>query len=222
MKHHEDNIFKGFALVFHSTLFRLSTWLVTQKTVWCPTTNTNACLSSALSLETGRATWRDSWQERVCVNHYLLCILYMLSVKYHFKSSLQWCLDPGMIMWTTGGRKNRLILISTSCSMKICTRYWSQKPMLLCLHGHEVLMSMLMFRVNVWLVFPQNTRGEIEKLSSFLGLSSSPEEMERIIDLVQFDKMKTNIKVNLSGCVWMNFNVSSFIRKGTVKSKVYN
>lgn len=64
--------------------------------------------------------------------------------------------------------------------------------------------------VLIFVLFLQNTRREIEKLSSFLGLSPSPEEMERIIDLVQFDRMKTNDKVNLSGF--------RFIRKGTVKS----
>ncbi|XP_056896915.1 cytosolic sulfotransferase 3-like [Takifugu flavidus] len=62
----------------------------------------------------------------------------------------------------------------------------------------------------------ENTGREIEKLSTFLGLSPSSEEMERIIDLVQFDKMKTNNNINLSGFPGMNFKVSSFIRKGKV------
>ncbi|KAE8293626.1 Cytosolic sulfotransferase 2 [Larimichthys crocea] len=57
---------------------------------------------------------------------------------------------------------------------------------------------------------------EIDKLCSFLGLSPSAEEKERIIDSVQFDKMKTNDMVNFSGVEQMNLNVSSFIRKGKV------
>lgn len=69
----------------------------------------------------------------------------------------------------------------------------------------------------IFVLVPQNTGREIEKLSTLLDLSPSPEEMERIIDLVQFDKMKTNNKVNLSGFPGMNFKVSSFIRKGTIK-----
>lgn len=70
----------------------------------------------------------------------------------------------------------------------------------------------------IFVLVPQNAGREIEKLSTFLGLSPSPEEIERIIDLVQFDQMKTNNNVNLSGFAGMNFKVSSFIRKGTVKS----
>ncbi|TKS77768.1 Cytosolic sulfotransferase 3 [Collichthys lucidus] len=57
---------------------------------------------------------------------------------------------------------------------------------------------------------------EMDKLCSFLGLSPSAEEKERIIDRVQFDQMKTNNMVNHSGLKIMNFNVSSFIRKGKV------
>ncbi|XP_027144481.1 cytosolic sulfotransferase 3 isoform X2 [Larimichthys crocea] len=58
---------------------------------------------------------------------------------------------------------------------------------------------------------------EMDKLCSFLGLSPSAEEKERIIDSVQFDEMKTNDMVNFSGFVkQMNFKVSSFIRKGKV------
>ncbi len=37
---------------------------------------------------------------------------------------LQWCLDPGMTMWPTGGRRNRLMQTSTTCSMKTWLRYF--------------------------------------------------------------------------------------------------
>lgn len=69
----------------------------------------------------------------------------------------------------------------------------------------------------------QDTRREINKLCSFLGLSPSPEKMEMIIDKVKFENMKTNDLVNYKFFKGLDFKVSSFMRKGTADSNiVYN
>nr|XP_046253388.1 cytosolic sulfotransferase 3-like isoform X2 [Scatophagus argus] len=62
----------------------------------------------------------------------------------------------------------------------------------------------------------ENTRREIDRLCHFLGLSPSAEEKEIIAGRVKFDKMKTNNMVNYSTFKMMDFNKSSFIRKGKV------
>ncbi|XP_073325910.1 cytosolic sulfotransferase 3-like [Pagrus major] len=62
----------------------------------------------------------------------------------------------------------------------------------------------------------EDTGRETDKLCSFLGLSPSAEEKERILNRVQFDKMKSDKMANYSTFKKMDFKVSSFIRKGKV------
>ncbi|TKS77770.1 Cytosolic sulfotransferase 3 [Collichthys lucidus] len=62
----------------------------------------------------------------------------------------------------------------------------------------------------------EDTGREIDKLCSFLGLSPSVEEKNRITDGVQFDNMKKNNMANYSTCTVMDFKISPFMRKGKV------
>uniref|UniRef100_A0A667YBL3 Sulfotransferase n=1 Tax=Myripristis murdjan TaxID=586833 RepID=A0A667YBL3_9TELE len=62
----------------------------------------------------------------------------------------------------------------------------------------------------------EDTGREIDRLCSFLGLSPSAEERERIRGAVQFDNMKKNKMTNYSTVPSMDLKVSSFIRKGMV------
>ncbi|GAA6215653.1 cytosolic sulfotransferase 2-like [Lates japonicus] len=57
---------------------------------------------------------------------------------------------------------------------------------------------------------------EIDKLCSFLGLSPSPEERERVITGSKFDNMKQNKMANFSTVPVMDHKVSPFMRKGKV------
>uniref|UniRef100_A0A3Q4HUE4 Sulfotransferase n=1 Tax=Neolamprologus brichardi TaxID=32507 RepID=A0A3Q4HUE4_NEOBR len=56
---------------------------------------------------------------------------------------------------------------------------------------------------------------EIDRLCSFLGLSPSVEEKERVRASVTFDSMKQNKMTNYSTVPVMNQEVSPFMRKGT-------
>lgn len=58
----------------------------------------------------------------------------------------------------------------------------------------------------------------MDRLCSFLGLSPSAEEKERVTTQVKFDNMKENKMVNFSTVKSMNQKVSPFMRKGTVKN----
>ncbi|XP_023128902.1 cytosolic sulfotransferase 3-like [Amphiprion ocellaris] len=62
----------------------------------------------------------------------------------------------------------------------------------------------------------EDTGQEIDKLCSFLGLSASTEEKESIRSKVQFSDMKNNSMVNHTTFKGLDFNKSSFIRKGKV------
>ncbi|XP_038578212.1 cytosolic sulfotransferase 3-like isoform X2 [Micropterus salmoides] len=57
---------------------------------------------------------------------------------------------------------------------------------------------------------------EIDRLCSFLGLSPSAEETERVTNGVTFDNMKANKMTNYSTSQVMNQKVSPFMRKGKV------
>ncbi len=60
----------------------------------------------------------------------------------------------------------------------------------------------------------QDTGCEVERLCSFLGLSTSVEEREKITKGVQFDAMKQNKMTNYSTLPVMDFKISPFMRKG--------
>uniref|UniRef100_A0A673A1K0 Sulfotransferase n=1 Tax=Sphaeramia orbicularis TaxID=375764 RepID=A0A673A1K0_9TELE len=62
----------------------------------------------------------------------------------------------------------------------------------------------------------EDTDREIDALCCFLGLSPSAEEKELVRRKVRFDEMKENDKVNHSTFKLMDFNISTFIRKGKV------
>lgn len=68
-----------------------------------------------------------------------------------------------------------------------------------------------------FLHFLQDKRQEIDKLCSFLGLSPSAEEKERVITDTKFDNMKENKMTNFSNSKAMDHKVSPFMRKGTVE-----
>ncbi|XP_053480551.1 cytosolic sulfotransferase 3-like [Ictalurus furcatus] len=57
---------------------------------------------------------------------------------------------------------------------------------------------------------------EMERLCSFLGLSTPVEERERIIKSTHFDTMKQNKMTNYSTVPIMDFTISPFMRKGKV------
>ncbi|XP_052418921.1 cytosolic sulfotransferase 3 [Carassius gibelio] len=62
----------------------------------------------------------------------------------------------------------------------------------------------------------EDTGREVERLSSFLGLSVSTKEREKITKGVQFDAMKQNKMTNYSTIPVMDFKISPFMRKGKV------
>ncbi|XP_072537140.1 cytosolic sulfotransferase 3-like [Salminus brasiliensis] len=62
----------------------------------------------------------------------------------------------------------------------------------------------------------EDTGREVERLCSFLGLSTPTEERERITKGVHFDTMKLNKMTNYSTVPAMDFKVSPFMRKGKV------
>uniref|UniRef100_UPI0037E822EA cytosolic sulfotransferase 3-like n=1 Tax=Semicossyphus pulcher TaxID=241346 RepID=UPI0037E822EA len=62
----------------------------------------------------------------------------------------------------------------------------------------------------------EDTGREIDKLCSFLGLSPSVEEKQRVMGGVQFDNMKKNSMANYSTLPVMDFKISPFMRKGKV------
>ncbi|KAG9270297.1 cytosolic sulfotransferase 2-like [Astyanax mexicanus] len=62
----------------------------------------------------------------------------------------------------------------------------------------------------------EDTGCEIKRLCSFLGLSTSEEEKEKIKGDVHFDVMKANRMTNLSDDDTLDFSVSQFLRKGKV------
>ncbi|KAI7797377.1 cytosolic sulfotransferase 1-like [Triplophysa rosa] len=62
----------------------------------------------------------------------------------------------------------------------------------------------------------KDTGREVERLCSFLGLSTSPEEREKITKGVHFDVMKNNKMTNYSTLPVMDFKISPFMRKGKV------
>ncbi|XP_071384665.1 cytosolic sulfotransferase 3-like [Centroberyx affinis] len=62
----------------------------------------------------------------------------------------------------------------------------------------------------------EDTGREIDSLCSFLGLSPSAEEKERVRGGVQFDNMKKDNMANYSTVKVMDFKISPFMRKGKV------
>ncbi|XP_051964862.1 cytosolic sulfotransferase 3 [Xyrauchen texanus] len=62
----------------------------------------------------------------------------------------------------------------------------------------------------------EDTGREVERLCSFLGLSNSVEEREKITKGVQFNAMKQNQMTNYSTISVMDFKISPFMRKGKV------
>uniref|UniRef100_A0A8C5A0W0 Sulfotransferase n=1 Tax=Gadus morhua TaxID=8049 RepID=A0A8C5A0W0_GADMO len=62
----------------------------------------------------------------------------------------------------------------------------------------------------------EDTGREINKLCSFLGLTSTTKEKDQINNLVQFDNMKKNEMANYSTVKAMDFKISPFMRKGKV------
>lgn len=65
----------------------------------------------------------------------------------------------------------------------------------------------------------QDCGRELDQLCSFLGLSPSAEEKERILTGAKFDNMKHNKMANYSTVQIMDHSVSPFMRKGTVGHK---
>ncbi|XP_076023190.1 cytosolic sulfotransferase 3-like isoform X1 [Genypterus blacodes] len=61
-----------------------------------------------------------------------------------------------------------------------------------------------------------DTGREIDQLCSFLGMSCSTEEKERVRALTQFDQMKNDKMANYSTIPDMDFTISPFMRKGKV------
>ncbi|NP_001132953.2 sulfotransferase family 1, cytosolic sulfotransferase 7 [Danio rerio] len=62
----------------------------------------------------------------------------------------------------------------------------------------------------------KDINGEVESLCTFLKLSRSDEEKNKIINSVQFDAMKQNKMTNYSTIPTMDFKISPFMRKGKV------
>uniref|UniRef100_A0A672K2D7 Sulfotransferase n=1 Tax=Sinocyclocheilus grahami TaxID=75366 RepID=A0A672K2D7_SINGR len=62
----------------------------------------------------------------------------------------------------------------------------------------------------------EDTGREVARLCSFLGLSTSAEQKEKITKGVQFDAMKQNKMTNYSTIPVMDFKISPFMRKGKV------
>ena len=63
-------------------------------------------------------------------------------------------------------------------------------------------------------VWAQDTGREINKLCSFLGLTSTTKEKEQIRHQSQFDNMKKDDMANYSTVEVMDFKISPFMRKG--------
>lgn len=61
----------------------------------------------------------------------------------------------------------------------------------------------------------QDSGREIDKLCSFLGLSPSADDREKVITGVSFDSMKKNNMTNYTLAEGLNHKVSPFMRKGT-------
>lgn len=62
----------------------------------------------------------------------------------------------------------------------------------------------------------EDTGREVDRLCSFLGLSTSVSDREKITKDVQFDAMKQNKMTNYSTLPVMDFKISPFMRKGKV------
>ncbi|XP_065103847.1 cytosolic sulfotransferase 3-like [Paramisgurnus dabryanus] len=62
----------------------------------------------------------------------------------------------------------------------------------------------------------EDTGREVERLCSFLGLSTPAEERKKITKGVHFDAMKNNKMTNYSTIPVMDFKISPFMRKGKV------
>ncbi|XP_074537505.1 cytosolic sulfotransferase 3-like [Halichoeres trimaculatus] len=62
----------------------------------------------------------------------------------------------------------------------------------------------------------KDTGRELDKLCSFLGLSPSAEEKDRVTNGAQFDNMKRDNMANYSTLPVMDFKISPFMRKGKV------
>ncbi|XP_065127428.1 cytosolic sulfotransferase 3-like isoform X2 [Paramisgurnus dabryanus] len=62
----------------------------------------------------------------------------------------------------------------------------------------------------------EDTGREVERLCSFLGLSTSAQEREKITKGVHFDSMKQNKVTNHATIPFMDFKISPFMRKGKV------
>ncbi|XP_056129505.1 cytosolic sulfotransferase 2-like [Lampris incognitus] len=62
----------------------------------------------------------------------------------------------------------------------------------------------------------EDTGREIDRLCSFLGLSLSADEKDRVREKVHFDKMKNDHMNNFSSVKIMDFKISPFMRKGKV------
>ena len=60
----------------------------------------------------------------------------------------------------------------------------------------------------------QDTGREIDKLCSFLDLTSTTKEKDEINSRVQFDSMKKDDMANYSTVKAMDFKISPFMRKG--------
>lgn len=62
----------------------------------------------------------------------------------------------------------------------------------------------------------QDSGREIDQLCSFLGLTPTAEEREKVITGVTFDSMKKNKMTNYTLVEIMDHKVSPFMRKGTL------
>lgn len=62
----------------------------------------------------------------------------------------------------------------------------------------------------------QDSGREIDRLCSFLGLSPTAEEREKVITGVTFDSMKKNKMTNYTTAEVMDHKVSPFMRKGNL------
>lgn len=212
-------------------LCRLSTWLAMQKTVWSPISILNAWAWYHRSLESGMTLSRDSWMERVCIQYSNMSSCIWGDVQWFFYSPVvsvvfgSWY-DHVNNWWMKKQTHAKLHFMFYEDIIEVIG--WLCGLLLLYVFAwfHSVwwFYTRLIWRVTT--IFPmcfQDTRREINKLCSFLGLSPSPEKMEMIIDKVKFENMKTNDIVNNKSFQGLNFKISSFMRKGTAEcNTVYN
>lgn len=84
--------------------------------------------------------------------------------------------------------------------------------------SHYFSKALLWAGNSTMIISDQDTGRQTDKLCSFLGMSPSAEEKQRVLDRVQFDTMKPNTMVNRWTFTEMDFKVSSVIKKGTVNS----